>query len=180
MIDVSRQETIFTVGHSTHRWEEFLAILRCHEIGAVADVRRFPGSRNHPQFKAATLETALPKSGIDYLPFRELGGRRSPVKASMINAGWRSAAFRGYADFMQSDEFAAGIDRLEETARRKATAIMCAEAVPWRCHRSLIADALLVRGWQVLDIFGKGPAKEHVLNPMALVSDGKIVYPLTA
>ena len=175
---MSRQETIFTIGHSTHPWEKFLKILRRHGIGAVADVRRYPGSRNYPQFKAATLETALPESGFDYLPFRELGGRRSPVKASIINAGWRSAAFRGYADFMQSDEFAAGIDRLEETARRKPTVIMCAEAVPWRCHRSLIADALVVRRWRVLDIFGKGPAKKHLLNPMALVSDGKIVYPL--
>ncbi len=177
---MSHRQTIFTVGHSTHPWEEFLEILRRHGIGAIADVRRYPGSRKHPQFSAAVLEKTLPESGIDYLPFRELGGRRSPVTASMINAGWRSAAFRGYADFMQSDEFAAGVNRLEEAAPLKPTTIMCAEAVPWRCHRSLIADSLLVRGWRVLDIFGKGPAKEHVLNPMAIVSAGKVMYPLTA
>lgn len=167
----------FTIGHSTHPWPEFLEILQAHRIGSVADVRQFPGSRRFPHFNAEALAAELHKAGIEYLPFRELGGRRKPREDSP-NTAWRNAAFRGYADYMQTPTFAAGIERLEAVAEIKSTAIMCSEAVPWRCHRSLIGDAMLVRGWSVLDIFDQRQVKPHVLTLFAVVSGGKIVYPL--
>jgi uncharacterized protein (DUF488 family) len=169
--------TLFTIGHSTHPWPEFVEILHAHGIGAIADVRQFPGSRRFPYFNAEILTKTLPAAGILYLPFRDLGGRRKADPHS-INLGWRHAAFRGYADFMQTPEFAQAIERLDLAAREKPTAIMCSEAVPWRCHRSLISDAMIVRGWQVIDIYDRKQAKPHVLNPMAVVSNEKIVYPL--
>jgi uncharacterized protein (DUF488 family) len=171
------EPTLFTIGHSTHPWPEFVEILHAHGIGAIADVRQFPGSRRFPHFNSEAMAEALPLAGIDYLPFRNLGGRRKPDPHS-INIGWRNAMFRGYADFMQTPEFAAAIVRLETAARAKPTAIMCSEAVPWRCHRSLVSDAMVARGWRVLDIFDARQVKPHVLNPMAVVSGEKIVYPL--
>ncbi|HEY1922857.1 MAG TPA: DUF488 domain-containing protein [Tepidisphaeraceae bacterium] len=169
--------SIFTIGHSTHPWPEFLSILQAHKIAAIADVRQFPGSRRFPHFNAEALAVELPKAGIEYLPFRNLGGRRKPLEDSP-NTAWRNAAFRGYADFMQTPAFAAGIEQLETAAAKQPTAIMCSEAVPWRCHRSLIADALLVRDWTVLDIFDERQIKPHALTPFAVVSGRKIVYPL--
>ncbi|HEX4052936.1 MAG TPA: DUF488 domain-containing protein [Tepidisphaeraceae bacterium] len=169
--------TVFTIGHSTRPWPEFLEILQAHRIGAVADVRQFPGSRRFPHFNAEALSAALPAAGIDYLPFRNLGGRRKPLENSP-NAGWRHPAFRGYADYMQTPEFASGIEQLQSAATIKPTAIMCSEAVPWRCHRSLIADAMLVRGWQVMDIFDQRQVKPHAITPFAVVSGTRIVYPL--
>jgi uncharacterized protein (DUF488 family) len=171
------QPPVFTIGHSTHPWLEFIEILQAHGIKAVADVRQFPGSRRFPHFNAEALTLELPKAGIEYLSFRNLGGRRKPREDSP-NMGWRHSAFRGYADYMQTPEFDAGIDRLQSAAEHKATTIMCSEAVPWRCHRSLIADALLVRGWTVLDIFDQRQVKPHALTPFAVVSGQKIVYPL--
>jgi uncharacterized protein (DUF488 family) len=171
------QPPVFTIGHSTHPWLEFIEILQAHGIKAVADVRQFPGSRRFPYFNAEALTLELPKAGIEYLSFRNLGGRRKPREDSP-NMGWRHSAFRGYADYMQTPEFDAGIDRLQSAAEHKATTIMCSEAVPWRCHRSLIADALLVRGWTVLDIFDQRQVKPHALTPFAVVSGQKIVYPL--
>jgi uncharacterized protein (DUF488 family) len=169
--------TLFTIGHSTHPWPEFVEILNGHDIRAIADVRQYPGSRRFPHFNAEALATSLPNERIDYLPFRDLGGRRKPIRHS-INLGWRNAMFRGYADFMQTPEFAAAIERLENAARAKPTAIMCSEAVPWRCHRSLISDAMLGRGWEVIDIYDARQSKPHTLNPMAVVSGEKIIYPL--
>jgi len=167
---------IFTFGHSTRGLAETIEILKAHGVGAVADVRRFPGSRRHPHFNASSLRSELPRSGIEYHHFVELGGRRTAAKDS-ANTGWRNAAFRGYADYMQSDAFAAALEQLEKLGRERPTAIMCAEAVPWRCHRSLIADALLARRWVVLDIFDRNTAKPHEMTPFAVVRGGKIFYP---
>jgi uncharacterized protein (DUF488 family) len=169
--------TLFTLGHSTHPWPELLEILHAHNIRAIADVRQYPGSRRFPHFNAEHLAQTLPAEQIGYLPFRDLGGRRKPNPHS-INVGWRNAMFRGYADYMQTPEFTAAIERLENVAKEKPTAIMCSEAVPWRCHRSLIADAMLSRGWDVIDIYDARQAKQHTLNPMAVVSGEKIIYPL--
>jgi uncharacterized protein (DUF488 family) len=168
--------TLFTVGHSNRSWEEFVTLLTSHEIAAVADVRRFPGSRRLPQFNDANLAQALPKCGIAYLPFPALGGRRKPNPDS-INTGWRNDSFRAYADYMQTAEFTTALDELTQAASRRATAVMCAEAVPWRCHRSLIADAMIIRGWRVLDVMSPTSAKPHKLTPFARVDGTRITYP---
>lgn len=132
-------ESIFTIGHSTRPWDEFLALLRRYEIKLLCDVRTAPGSRKHPQYNQANLEAALGEAGIGYLYCRELGGFRKASGTSPIS-GWRNASFRGYADYMQTEEFKAAVDRLVEIAGAGTTVIMCAEAVYWRCHRSLIAE----------------------------------------
>ena len=167
---------IFTVGHSTRSAEELLAVLRAHGVKAVADVRLFPKSRRYPHFNAEQLAEWLPENGIVYLPFKQLGGRRKPTKDS-INAGWRNDSFRGYADFMQTAPFSYALAELIHAAARRPTATMCAEAVPWRCHRSLISDALLVRGWQVLNLIGVGQAAVHSLTSFARVDGERIIYP---
>ncbi len=167
---------LFTVGHSTYELEKFTSILKAHEIEAIADVRRFPGSRRHPQFNATELRLALGRMGIEYQPFVELGGRRQPEVDSPNNA-WRNAAFRGYADYMQTPDFQLGLGRLIELAGTKTTATMCAESLPWRCHRSLISDAFLVRGWTVVDIFDEKTAKSHKLPDFAVVNGESIFYP---
>src|SRR5919197_4148962 len=143
---------LFTIGHSTHTADRFVALLRRHSVEVLCDVRRFPGSRRHPQFNADSLGTMLANAGISYEAFGEaLGGRRRSVRDSR-NAGWRVAAFRAYADHMESEEFRAGLERLQELARRRRAALMCAEAEWRRCHRRLIADALVVRGWRAVHI----------------------------
>jgi uncharacterized protein (DUF488 family) len=167
---------LYTVGHSTHDLDEFLELLRSHVIAAVADVRRFPGSRRYPHFNAAALGQSLPAVGIEYVPFVELGGRRQP-RPDSPNTAWRNAAFRGYADYMQTPDFLTGLEKLEQLGRVKKTAVMCSEAVPWRCHRSLIADAMRIRGWKVLDIFTPKSAKPHELPSFAVVKGLEIVYP---
>jgi uncharacterized protein (DUF488 family) len=171
--------TIFTVGHSTHAWDDFLNILTSHGVKAVADVRRYPGSKRHPHFNSGQLAVELPKHEIDYLPMPALGGRRKPARDSP-NTAWRNEAFRGYADYLQTPPFLAALDELQSKAALKPTAIMCAEAVPWRCHRSLIADALIVRGWTVLDIYDAKQIKEHKLTDFALVDGQSIIYPAIA
>ena len=168
--------TLFTVGHSNRSWEEFVTLVTAHGIAAIADVRRFPGSRRLPQFNDANLAKELPKCGIAYLPFPGLGGRRKPNPDS-INTGWRNDSFRAYADYMQTGEFATALDELIDAASRRPTAVMCAEAVPWRCHRSLIADAMIVRGWRVLDVMTPTSAKPHKLTPFARVDGTRITYP---
>jgi uncharacterized protein (DUF488 family) len=168
--------TIFTVGHSTHSLEEFVDMLKAHDIAQLVDVRTIPKSRRVPQFNAESLAAALPKLGIDYLHLKSLGGLRHAKKDS-VNTGWRNASFRGYADYMGTDEFRQGIERLLKLARTKRTAIMCAEAVPWRCHRSLIGDALLVRGVRVEDIISSTSHREHELTPFAKVHGLEITYP---
>ena len=168
--------TIHTIGHSTRSLEELVEMLRAHGVAGIADVRRFAGSRRLPHFNADSLATALPHIGMVYLPCPLLGGRRRPDPAS-TNTGWRNASFRAYADYMQSPPFAEGLEHLIDHARRTPLAMMCAEAVPWRCHRSLIADALIVRGWVVLDIMSKSKANPHKLTPFAKVQSLVITYP---
>jgi uncharacterized protein (DUF488 family) len=154
-----------------------IVLLRAHGIERVADVRMIPRSRRHPHFNDAALAVSFPRAGIEYVPFKSLGGRRRPAKDS-INTGWRNSSFRGYADFMQTEAFDRALDELMRIARERATAIMCAEAVPWRCHRSLIADALLARGWDVLDIYDASKASPHRLTPFARVEGTLVTYPL--
>jgi uncharacterized protein (DUF488 family) len=169
-------QTILTIGHSTHSLEEFVAILEGHHVARLIDVRTIPKSRRVPQFNAESLAQHLPAQGIDYVHLKSLGGLRHPANDS-VNAGWRNASFRGYADYMATGEFRQGIERLLELAREKRSAIMCAEAVPWRCHRSLIGDALFVRGIQVEDILSVKESKPHALTPFAKVSGLDITYP---
>jgi uncharacterized protein (DUF488 family) len=168
--------TIFTVGHSTHSLEEFVDMLKAHDIEQLVDVRTIPKSRRVPQFNAESLAAALSKLGVEYVHLKTLGGLRHAKKDS-INTGWRNPSFRGYADYMGTDEFRQGIERLLKLARTKRMAIMCAEAVPWRCHRSLIGDALLVRGVRVEDIMSATSHREHELTPFAKVHGLEITYP---
>ena len=168
--------TIFTVGHSTHPLETFVAMLAAHGVRTVADVRRYPRSRKFPHFNDEALAADLPRHGLRYAPLPALGGRRRPAKDS-ANAGWRSEGFRGYADYMQTPAFLSGLDDLSRVAAEAPTAIMCAEAVPWRCHRSLISDALLVRGWRVMDITSERPATPHELTDFAAVDGLTLRYP---
>jgi uncharacterized protein (DUF488 family) len=174
------QPRIFTIGHSTRTFEEFIAILNAHGVKAVADVRLIPKSRRYPHFNDESLARDLPKAGIEYHPFKSLGGRRRPDKHSSINLAWRNESFRGYADFMQTPAFSDALEELMTLARRAATTTMCAEAVPWRCHRSLISDALLVRGWEVLDIMSATKASPHKLPKFAEVDGTNVTYPAEA
>jgi uncharacterized protein (DUF488 family) len=160
--------------------DDFLALLRGHGIERLVDVRRFPGSRRHPHFGAEPLERALAQAGIRYVHEPDLGGRRTASAASP-NTAWRSASFRAYADYMATPAFRAALDRLLAHAAAGPTAIMCAEAVPWRCHRQLIADVLVARGHEVRHITTAARAEPHRLNPSAVVSvDGTVTYPGSA
>lgn len=172
----SAQLTIFTIGHSTHPIDEFIALLKNYGIEQLVDVRTVPKSRHVPQFNSEALADALGKQRIGYVHLKALGGLRHAKKDS-INAGWRNASFRGYADYMATEEFAQGIDRLISLAKEKRTAIMCAEAVPWRCHRSLIGDALLVRGIFTEDIMSATSIRPHKLTEFAEVDGQQITYP---
>jgi uncharacterized protein (DUF488 family) len=170
---------VYTVGHSTRSLDELVDMLRAHGVRAIADVRRYPQSRKHPHFNDDAIAKSLPEQGIQYFPFPALGGRRRARKDSP-NTGWRSESFRGYADYMQTPEFQSAIDDLLRVAAEQPTATMCAEAVPWRCHRSLISDALLARGCAVLDIMSAATSTPHHLTPFARVDGGKILYPKPA
>src|SRR6266849_2333640 len=173
---LASQLTILTIGHSTRSIDEFLEILRAHGIERLVDVRTIPKSRRVPQFNSESIAASLRGQGIDYLHMKSLGGLRHPNKDS-VNLGWRNASFRGYADYMATDDFRASLERLLELAREKRTAIMCAEAVPWRCHRSLIGDALLVRGVKVEDIQSATSIRPHEMTPFARVEPPNFVYP---
>ena len=167
----------FTIGHSTHTLDAFAALLEGHGVRRVADVRRFPGSRRHPQFRREALAEGLAAHGIGYAHLEALGGRRSVVPGSP-NGGWENAAFRGYADHMATAAFAAGLEELEALAEAAATAVMCAEALWWQCHRRLVADALVARGWVVDHIGPDGALARHELTPFAVVAaKGRLVYP---
>jgi uncharacterized protein (DUF488 family) len=167
---------IHTLGHSTREFPELLALLRVHGTRRLVDVRRYPASRRHPHFARAALAAGLRAEGIDYRHEADLGGRRSGRRDSPHTA-WRSASFRAYADHMDTPAFGAALGRLLELGREAPTAILCAEAVPWRCHRQLIADALVVRGVDVRHVLGAGPAEPHALNPAAQILDGgRLVY----
>jgi len=168
--------TIFTVGHSTHPIGEFIAMLEAYNVRTLVDIRTVPRSRHNPQFSREVLAAALEASGVAYRSVKELGGLRRPGKDSP-NLGWRNLSFRGYADYMQTAEFKDAVEELVAIGTSSRTAIMCAEAVPWRCHRSLVADALLVRGVHVIDIMSATNASPHVLTSFALVNGKDIVYP---
>jgi uncharacterized protein (DUF488 family) len=169
--------TIYTVGHSTRSADELLALLREAGIERLADVRAFPSSRRHPQFNRDAMAGWLGDADIDYRHVPDLGGRRSPVPGSP-NGGWREAAFQGYADHMRSAEFKDALARLEAAARQAPTTAMCAEAVWWRCHRRLIADALVARGWRVEHLgIGEGRAAHELTEFAVLGPDGTLTYP---
>jgi Protein of unknown function, DUF488 len=172
----SDHPTIFTIGHSTHPIDEFIALLKHYGIAQLVDVRTVPKSRHVPQFNSDALATVLGEKGIGYVHLKALGGLRRARKDS-VNMGWRNTSFRGYADYMATEEFAQGIDRLIELAKTKRTVIMCAEAVPWRCHRSLIGDALLVRGIAAEDIMSATSIRPHKLTEFAKVDGQQITYP---
>jgi len=168
--------TVLTIGHSTHSLEDFLALLKDHSVRRVVDVRTIPRSRHNPQFSRDEIKTSLRRKHIGYTHMPELGGLRRPRKDSP-NTGWRNLSFRGFADYMQTPEFDNGLNKLTEMAARGRIAIMCAEAVPWRCHRSLIADALVARGIAVEDIIGSSRSEPHRITPFAKVNKGRITYP---
>ena len=167
---------IFTIGHSNRPLDVFLRLLQEHGIAQLADVRKMPRSRYNPQFNSEALAGALQEIGIGYRHWPELGGMR-PKKADSSNMGWRNPSFRAYADYMQTPPFQAALQRLMKDARRCPTAIMCAESVPWRCHRSLIADALIAHGWKVTDIMAEGKSKPHTLTSFAKVEGECVTYP---
>ena len=167
--------TLWTVGHSNKRIEEFLDLLNSQQIQLLADVRRFPGSRRLPHFNQENLSASVAHDGIEYVHFPELGGRRRAMKNSP-NTAWRNEAFRGYADFMMTDEFHAGIQRLLKLAREKRTAIMCAEALWWQCHRSMIADYLKATGHEIIHILSKTKTEVHPFTSAARIVNGKLSY----
>jgi uncharacterized protein (DUF488 family) len=169
-------DAVFTVGHSTLPIEQFVALLHAYGVRRLADVRTVPRSRRNPQFNADALASALRVENVDYAPLPSLGGLRRARKDSP-NTGWRNASFRGYADYMQTSAFEEGLHALIRMSRERRTAIMCAEAVPWRCHRSLVADALEVRGIQVVEILSEKSARMHKLTPFARVAGTTITYP---
>jgi uncharacterized protein (DUF488 family) len=169
--------TIWTIGHSNHPLPRFLELLAGHSIRHIADVRRFPASRKRPHFGSESLTASLATAGIGYRHFSDLGGRRNQRLADSPNTAWRVAAFNAYADHLQSEEALAAMRDLMQFADQQAVAVMCAEALPWQCHRRIIADALLAAGWQVLDILPSGKIADHQLPDFARVADGAVNYP---
>ncbi len=170
---------IFTIGHSTRSLDELVAILRAHGVERVVDVRTIPRSRHNPQFNRESLGKALHNRRLNYRHMKALGGLRK-ARPDSDNTGWRNASFRGFADYMQTESFAQALEQLMKLAEQKPTAIMCAEAVPWRCHRSLIADALTACGYEVRDIMSATNARPHVLMSLARVQGRQITYPAAA
>lgn len=173
---MEKKSIVCTIGHSNHQLETFISLLKANNVVHVLDVRTVPRSRHNPQFGIDSLPASLQAAGIRYTHFPGLGGLRHSRQDS-LNGGWRNTSFRGYADYMQTPEFAANVEQVARLAEHERCALMCAEAVPWRCHRSLIADALTVRGILVEDIIGAKGRKLHVLTPWAHVDGLKILYP---
>ena len=165
---------IYTIGHSTRSFDEFLGLLREHEVERLADIRRYPGSRRFPHFSKDSLAVSLPREGIAYVHVPELGGRRKP-RPDSPNAAWRNEQFRAYADHMSTSEFREAVDGLLASPLR--TAVMCAEAVPWRCHRNLLSDELVRRGVDVVHILSPGSTRLHQLTPDAKIEGDHVVYP---
>jgi uncharacterized protein (DUF488 family) len=168
---------LHTIGHSNRPLADFLALLAENNVEHIADVRRFPGSRRHPQFGRDALAASLADAGIRYTHLPALGGRRSTRDAASPNSAWRVAAFAAYADYMLTADFARAFTELEALAKNSRAAIMCAEALPWQCHRRLIADQFLAQGWSVLDIIGPNNTKPHELPPFAKIEHGQVTYP---
>lgn len=167
--------TVWTVGHSTRSAEEFAQILLAHEIQVLVDVRSFPGSRRYPQFNRAALGESLEQVGIEYKHEPRLGGRRTP-RADSHNTAWKNASFRAYADHMESEEFRKGVKDLLELAAKSRTAVMCAESLWWRCHRSLISDYLKAEGHSVIHILDQTKSEEHPFTSAVRIVDGKLTY----
>jgi uncharacterized protein (DUF488 family) len=167
---------ILTIGHSTRTIEDFTNLLEAHGVQLIVDIRTVPRSRRNPQFNEDTLAGSLKELGIDYVRLKELGGLRHPMKDSQ-NMGWRNASFRGFADYMQTPDFETGINELIRLAQDRSVAVMCAEALPWRCHRSLVADALLVRGIKVEHIMSLKNRIEHAMTKWAKLDGKQITYP---
>lgn len=170
--------TVYTIGHSTRSIESFIRILRTHAIENAVDIRTLAKSGHNPQYNGVLLQRSLKNEDMEYIHCPGLGGLRHTAKAS-VNTGWRNASFRGYADYMQTPQFEENLTRLIDIAREKKTVILCAEAVPWRCHRSLVADALSVRGVTVLHLLGETGVRPHALTPFAEIHGTKITYPGT-
>jgi uncharacterized protein (DUF488 family) len=168
--------TVFTIGHSTRPIDEFINLLTAHDVRRLIDVRTIPQSRHNPQFGREQFSASLESAGIHYTHMPGLGGLRRPRKDSS-NTAWRNASFRGYADYMQTREFQENLDRCIALAKQEKVALMCAEAVPWRCHRSLIADALLARGIDVQEIATPAETRPHTLTPWAQVEGTRVTYP---
>jgi uncharacterized protein (DUF488 family) len=171
----ANKKLVWTIGHSTRTLEHFVEMLHSFEIKTLVDIRSFPGSKRYPHFNKENLEVSMPQNNIDYVHLKLLGGRR-PVKKDSKNTGWRHPAFRGYADYMETDDFKKGIDELEAVATKQRTAYMCSEAVWWRCHRSMVSDYLKLNGWTVYHIMETGKANEHTYTAPAKIIDGNLFY----
>lgn len=175
-LDPEIPNEIYTIGYSTHSIDSFIELLKAFDIKKVIDIRTIPKSRHSPDFNADELKIILKKAKIGYQHIKELGGLRHPSKQS-INTGWINDSFRGFADYMQTPSFQIGLKKLEKTAIKKRCALMCAEGVPWRCHRSLVADALTIKKCKVYHILSKKTAKLHKLTPFLRIKKGQINYP---
>jgi len=175
----SKTGTFWTIGHSIRPWDEFIGMLAAASIQSLVDVRRFAGSRRNPQFSGETMGAALAREGVEYVPMPELGGRRA-TRADFLNLAWRNAGFRGYADYMATAPWRAARARLAEHASRHRTAVMCAEAMWWQCHRSLISDDFKAGGWEVIHLLSPGREQEHPYTSAARVVDGHLDYTLPA
>lgn len=166
---------IYTIGHSTRPLEEFIEMLKSFNIQVLADVRRFAGSKRYPWFSKENLEKVLPENNIEYVHFEALGGRRK-VQPNSVNSRWKNESFRGYADYMQTEEFIKAVEKLESMAKTKITAFMCSEAVWWSCHRSMISDHLKAKGWDVEHIMSRNKTEEHPYTAPVRVSNGHVFY----
>jgi uncharacterized protein (DUF488 family) len=175
MKEAKQKRIIWTIGHSTRTFDEFVELIKSFQIKCIADIRSYPGSRRYPHFNKESLENLLPGNGIKYIHLKALGGRRK-ARPDSINMGWRLAAFRGYADYMESDAFKKAIRELEQIASKENVAYMCAEGLWWRCHRSLVSDYLKLQGWSVLHIMSPGKVQEHPYTSPAEIVNGKLQY----
>jgi uncharacterized protein (DUF488 family) len=170
-----QDRVIWTIGHSTHTIEEFISLLSSYQIELIADIRSYPGSGHYPHFNKESLKVILAGKDIDYIHLEGLGGRRK-VRKDSVNDGWRHPAFRGYADYMETEYFTKSAEELEKLALEKKTAYMCAEALWWRCHRSMVSDWLKLKGWKVFHIMGIGKSEEHQYTQPARIANGNLLY----
>lgn len=175
MKKITQNKTVWTIGHSTRSMEELVEMLHSFQIETVVDIRSYPGSRRYPHFNKEALEISLPGNNLQYIHLKELGGRRK-VNPDSKNTAWLHLAFRGYADYMETDAFKEGAEELEKIALKQRTAYMCSEAVWWRCHRSMVSDYLKVQGWKVMHIMGVGKADEHPYTAPAKIVNGALSY----